>query len=112
MYAFVYPNFFINRYGNCIDTNTVMPLATDRCQVHFDFYFDYENFQEWRHQKAIEKNLKESHAIQLEDKGVCESVQRGMNSASFKYGRYSSLLEKAVHEFHIRLYRDMRGWQD
>lgn len=103
-YAWMFPNFFINIYGNTMDTNFVVPLGVDRCLVVFDFYFNYDNFDEWNTQKQIRKNIYQSHIIQLEDVEVCESAQKGMNSMSYQTGFYSSKLETSVHHFHKMLW--------
>jgi choline monooxygenase len=31
-YAYVYPNFMINRYGDIMDTNLVIPMGHDKCR--------------------------------------------------------------------------------
>ncbi|WRX20018.1 Aromatic-ring-hydroxylating dioxygenase [Theobroma cacao] len=36
LYAFIYPNFMINRYGPWMDTNLVIPLGPRRCLVMED----------------------------------------------------------------------------
>ena len=111
MYAYIYPNFFINQYGNVIDTNTIIPINANECKVVFDFYFNYPDFDDWATKKIMEKSVSDSHAVQLEDVDCCENVQKGMKSMSFRHGQYASL-EKAVHEFHVRLHRDMKGHID
>lgn len=108
-YAYLFPNLFVNRYGNMMDVNIVEPLGVDKCRVIFDFYFDYDNFDNWEARKKIRQEIAASHFIQGEDVQICESVQKGMNSTSFKSGKYSSLLEKACHEFHIALWYEMKG---
>lgn len=40
IYAFIYPNFMINRYGPWMDTNLVLPLGHNKCQVVFDYYLE------------------------------------------------------------------------
>ncbi|KAK8464784.1 hypothetical protein PHAVU_010G082000, partial [Phaseolus vulgaris] len=40
IYAFIYPNFMINRYGPWMDTNLVVPLGPKKCQVIFDYYLE------------------------------------------------------------------------
>jgi choline monooxygenase len=40
LYAFVYPNFMINRYGPWMDTNLVLPLGHRKCLVVFDYFLD------------------------------------------------------------------------
>ncbi|PIA43672.1 hypothetical protein AQUCO_01800022v1 [Aquilegia coerulea] len=40
IYAFIYPNFMINRYGPWMDTNLVLPLGPNKCQVIFDYFLE------------------------------------------------------------------------
>lgn len=42
------------------------------------------------------------------DLEVCESAQKGMESMSFENGIYSSKLEKAVHEFHKLVWKELQ----
>jgi choline monooxygenase len=109
IYAWLFPNFFINRYGNMMDTNLVMPLTADTCEVIFDFYFNYENFEEWEVKRTIRKAIDESDVIQHEDVTICESAQRGMRSMAFQQGLYSEKLERAVHAFHVMLWKELLG---
>jgi len=109
MYAYLFPNFFINRYGHMMDTNTVYPLGVDKCRVVFDFYFDYDDPESWESRKAMRNSISSSHTIQEEDIDICESAQRGMNSMASHTGRYSSTLERAVHAFHCLLSKEMRS---
>ena len=37
-FAFIYPNFMINKYELWMDTFTTIPLGVDKCRVHFDYY--------------------------------------------------------------------------
>lgn len=108
IYAWLYPNFFVNRYGRMMDTNVVMPLTVDSCQVIFDFYVDYQDVDEWTAKKTIRKSVNQSHIIQEEDIEICESTQLGMRSVSFNRGRYSAKLEQAVHGFHAMLWDDIK----
>ena len=39
LYAWIHPNLMLNRYGNILDTNWVVPLAVDRCEIVFDYWF-------------------------------------------------------------------------
>jgi choline monooxygenase len=109
VYAWLFPNLFINRYGNCLDTNVVFPIAPDKCQVIIDWYFDFDNLEDWQTQKLIDRHIADSHVVQKEDIAVCESVQRGMRSMAFEDGRYSSKLEGAVHAFHKLLWKELFG---
>ena len=38
-YYWLYPNFMINVYEGVMDTNLVLSLGEDRCEVIFDFFF-------------------------------------------------------------------------
>ena len=112
VYAWLYPNLFLNRYGRMMDTNVVMPLGPDRCEVVFDFYFEERDAEEgdvsdWGVKRRLRKAIADSHTIQQEDVEICESTQRGLRSMSFTRGRYSSQLERAVHAFHVMLHRDI-----
>ncbi|MEW4452334.1 aromatic ring-hydroxylating dioxygenase subunit alpha [Bremerella sp. JC817] len=107
-YAWLYPNFFINRYGRMMDTNLVIPLTVDTCQVIFDFYADYEDVEQWDAKRTIRKSIQQSHVIQQEDVDICESTQKGLQSISFHRGRYSSKLEQSVHAFHQMLWSEIK----
>ncbi len=109
IYAWLFPNLFINRYGRCMDTNIVMPVTPNSCRVYIDWYFDYDNLEDWTTQKKFKRAIGDSHVVQKEDIAVCESVQRGMNSMSFEHGHYSVKLEAAVHAFHILLWKEFKN---
>jgi choline monooxygenase len=44
-----------------------------------------------------------SDEVQQEDIGLCESVQRGLQSSLYDRGRYSVRRENGVHHFHMVL---------
>lgn len=98
LYAFVYPNFMINRYGPMMDTNWVIPLDQDRTLTVFDYFFHQDAEADF-----IEASLAASHQVQQEDIAICESVQRGLNSSAYDVGRYAPRLEQAEHHFHSML---------
>jgi choline monooxygenase len=108
-YSYLYPNLFINRYGNVMDINIVEPVAVDKCRVIFDFYFDYENLQDWESRRRIREDIASTRLVQQQDIDVCESTQKGMQSMSFRHGRYSSLLEQACYAFHQLHWYELRG---
>lgn len=105
IYAWVYPNFMINRYGPMMDTNWVVPLGPDRTLTVFDYYFDFragppsEDF--------IRRSLAASHQVQVEDVGICESVQIGLGSPAYDRGRYAPSLEIGEYHFHQMLRKEM-----
>jgi len=106
LYYWLYPNFMMNWYEGMLDTNLVRPLAVDRTEVIFDFYFADVSAS------ALERNLASievSDRIQQEDLDICESVQRGLRSRSYKAGRLSVRREAGEHLFHRLLHADLRA---
>jgi choline monooxygenase len=107
LYAFVYPNLMLNRYGPILDTNWVVPLRHDRTRVIFDFYFRQT---EGAAAKAfIERSIAASHRVQEEDVFISESVQVGMKSSAYDRGIYAPAIETAAYHFHRLLAADLRG---
>jgi choline monooxygenase len=103
LYYWLYPNFMINFYEGTLDTNLVRPLAIDRTEVIFDFYFRDVSAA------ARERNLTSvtvGDRIQQEDLDICESVQRGLNSRAYHAGRLSVRREAGEHLFHRLLHAD------
>jgi len=106
LYYWLYPNFMINCYEGVMDTNLVRPLAIDRTEVIFDFYFGDVSAA------ARERNLASidvGDRIQREDLDICESVQRGLNSRAYDAGRLSVRREAGEHLFHRLLCADLRA---
>ena len=104
VYAFIYPNFMINRYGPMMDTNWVVPLGHDRTLTVFDYFFDATCDDAF-----IERSLVASDRVQQEDVGICEAVQRGLASTAFDRGPYAPRVEQGAHHFHGLLARDLQG---
>jgi choline monooxygenase len=105
LYYWLYPNFMINCYEGVMDTNLVRPLAVDRTEVIFDFYFADISEQ------ARERNLASvdvGERIQQEDLDICESVQRGLQSRAYDAGRLSVRREAGEHLFHRLLHADLK----
>lgn len=106
LYYWLYPNFMINCYEGVMDTNLVRPLAVDRTEVVFDFYFaDVSETSRERNLASIDVGDR----IQQEDLDICESVQRGLNSRAYDAGRLSVRREAGEHLFHRLLYADLRA---
>ena len=105
-YYWVYPNFMINWYDGVMDTNLVIPLAIDRTEVIFDFYFaDVSKKARARNRASIEVGQR----IQDEDVSICKSVQRGLNSRAYDTGRLSLRREAGEHLFHRLLHADLKA---
>jgi choline monooxygenase len=107
LYAFVHPNFMINRYGPWMDTNLVLPLGHDRCEVVMEYWLDPAAGGD--DPEFVERSLADSWRIHLEDVAISESVQRGVASRSYDRGRYSVAREGAMHLFHRNLAADLAG---
>nr|XP_004242785.1 choline monooxygenase, chloroplastic-like [Solanum lycopersicum] len=104
LYAFVYPNFMINRYGPWMDTNLVLPQGPRKCLVIFDYFLDSSVKGD---ESFIAQGLKDSETVQMEDIKLCEGVQRGLESPAYCSGRYAPQVEKAMHHFHSLLYENL-----
>ena len=106
LYYWLYPNFMMNYYEGVFDTNLVRPLAVDRTEVVFDFYFADVT------ESARERNLASINVgdrIQQEDLDICESVQRGLRSQAYEAGRLSVRREAGEHLFHRLLHADLKN---
>jgi choline monooxygenase len=101
-YYWLYPNFMINLYSGVMDTNLVLPLGPDKCQVIFDFYFGDQSEQHKAESVAV------SDRVQIEDVDICESVQRGLGSRAYGAGRLSVRRETGEHLFHRLLAKDLK----
>jgi choline monooxygenase len=106
LYAWLYPNLMINRYGPMLDTNWVIPHGHDETEVIFDYYFTRETAAD---KEFVEKSLSASDVVQQEDVDICESVQKGLGSSSYDRGRYSVKREQGELHFHRLLAEDFRA---
>ena len=106
LYYWLYPNFMMNYYDGMLDTNLVRPIADNRTEVVFDFYFADVS------ESARERNLASINVgdrIQQEDLDICESVQRGLRSRAYQAGRLSVRREAGEHLFHRLLHADLKS---
>ncbi len=103
-YWWIYPNFMLNLYAGVMDTNLVLPLGVDRCRVVFDFHF-----AEGTSEDFVRDSLAVADQVQDEDRGICEEVQRGLNSRSYTTGRFSVKRENGGYYFHQMLGRALQG---
>lgn len=103
-YFWQYPNFMLNWYEGYLDTNLVVPLGVDRCEVIFDFYFgDTSDAQ----MPYIRESMGVSERVQQEDIVICDGVQRGLSSRAYQAGRLSVRREAGEHLFHRLLAADL-----
>lgn len=94
-YYFVYPNTMLNITPGRLQTNRVIPLDHQRCNVEFDYY--YTDAPEVQARAQAEQAF--SHAVQLEDVTICELVQKGLASGSYEGGRLNPRRESGVWHF-------------
>ena len=97
-YWWMFPNFMLNAYSGVMDTNLVLPLGPNRCKVIFDYFF-----AEGTPDDFIDQSVSVAHQVQIEDVGICEEVQHGLNSRSYTVGRFSVKREAGGHHFHQML---------
>ncbi len=102
-YAWIYPNFMVNRYGPWMDTNTVIPLSFDSCLIVFDYY--HEGSPETG---FLEQSLVASDQVQQEDIEICNRVQAGLNSGVYDQGVYAPGFEAPMLHFHRLLHADFQ----
>jgi choline monooxygenase len=98
-YFWIFPNWMLNCYPDNVSLNIVVPLAPERSLAVFEWYLP-----EKEHGSAAAKaSVEFSHQIQVEDVGICETVQKNLRSRSYSRGRFSVKQERGVHAFH-RMY--------
>ncbi len=106
IYAWIYPNLMINRYGPCLDSNYVVPLGPNRCKVVYEFYFLEPEVP--GASAFIAGSVAQSDITQKEDIEICESVQVGLRSPAYDRGRYAPRVETGEHHFHRLLAGSLR----
>lgn len=100
-YYYVFPNIMLNVLPGRLQTNVVLPLASDRTLVLFDYYYtDVETEEAVR---RIEADIAFSDLVQQEDIEICEHVHRGLQSRAFDRGRFSVESEPGVYHFQSML---------
>jgi choline monooxygenase len=97
LYWFVWPNTLLNVLPDRMQTNRVIPLAPGRCRVTFDYFYPPDAVD-------VESRHANDHAfsdlVQRQDVDMCETVQRGLESGSYRAGRLNPKRENGVHHFH------------
>ena len=101
LYFWIFPNLMVNIYPDNVSTNLIVPIAHDKTLTVFQWFFHKTDSIEAR--ERIQKSVEFSDEVQQEDIGLCESVQRGLRSATYDRGRYSVRRENGVHHFHMLL---------
>ncbi|MGA7401277.1 MAG: aromatic ring-hydroxylating dioxygenase subunit alpha [Candidatus Sulfotelmatobacter sp.] len=100
-YFWIFPNWMLNCYPDNISLNIVLPVAPERSLAIFEWYLP----QQEHGSAAAKASVDFSDQIQIEDVGICETVQKNLRSRSYSRGRFSVKQEKGVHAFH-RMYAE------
>lgn len=103
VYAWLHPNLMLNRYGPVLDSNIVLPLGPERCEVIFDWWMEPAAA---RDADFVARSLEASERVQGEDIEICEAVQLGLRSSSYQRGRLAPGHEAGMHLFHRLLAED------
>jgi len=106
IFAYIYPNLMINRYGSLMDTNFVVPIDERNCIVHMDYYYDPQSTTN----QMEEDSRNDSHRVQKEDIYLCENVQLGLESQAYDSGRYVPTVEHAMYDFHKTLFDQLENY--
>jgi choline monooxygenase len=101
LYFWIFPNLMLNIYPDNVSTNLIVPLSQDKTLTVFEWFF--HDVVSEKVQEGMKKAIAFSDEVQQEDIGLCESVQRGLQSALYDRGRYSVKRENGVHHFHMLL---------
>jgi len=101
LYFWIFPNLMLNIYPDNVSTNLIVPLSQDKTLTIFEWFF-HDPASE-KVQERMKKAIAFSDEVQQEDIGLCENVQRGLQSALYDRGRYSVKRENGVHHFHLLL---------
>ncbi|MBD0372819.1 MAG: Rieske 2Fe-2S domain-containing protein [Pyrinomonadaceae bacterium] len=97
-YFWIFPNLMLNVYPDNYSTNIIVPIDEKRTLTVFEWYFLNPELDETS--EAVWRTVAFSDEIQLEDIKICEAVQRGLRSQTYRQGRYSVRRENGVHHFH------------
>ena len=112
----LWPNTCLMRYpgrSSMIVLN-IIPAGPDRTLETYDFFLETPEANE----AELDAIRYLDEVLQVEDIGICESVQKGMNTPAFQQGRIvndpegSGMSEHAVHHFHglvLEAYEAARG---
>jgi len=101
-YFWIFPNWMLNCYPDNVSLNIVLPDGPERSRAIFEWYLPEKDHAS----PAAKASVEFSDQIQMEDMGICETVQKNLRSRSYSRGRFSVKQEKGVHAFH-RMYGEM-----
>lgn len=105
LYYWIFPNFMLNVYPDNMSSNIILPLGHDQTLTIFE-WFTYGDAE------VGKETVDFSDEIQQEDIGICENVQKGLQSRTYDRGRYSVKRENGVYHFHVLLAEFLGGAPD
>lgn len=97
LYFWIFPNLMLNVYPDNMSANIILPIGHGRTLTIFE-WFGYAG------SAVAPDTIAFSDEIQQEDIGICEAVQRGLQSRTYSQGRFSVKRENGVHHFHLLLH--------
>ena len=103
LYYWIFPNFMLNIYPDNLSSNIILPMGHDKTLTIFEWFAYGDN------PAVSPETIRFSDEIQQEDIRICESVQRGLGSRTYKQGRFSVKRENGVHHFHLLLAEFLDG---
>ena len=92
-YFWLFPNTMLNFYPWGLSVNVVKPISVKKTKIKFSSYVWDESKLDLGAGGSLDK-------VELEDEEIVESVQKGVVSRYYEYGRFSPKMEKGVHHFH------------
>ena len=93
-YYFFFPNLMLNFYPWGLSLNIVEPIGLQECQVRFRTFIAEPSLADMAY------NIDQ---VQREDEEVVYSVQKGIQSRFYQFGKFSPDHEKGVHHFHCQI---------
>ena len=94
------PNIGLDVMPDSMDVFQILPLGATRCQMRYPIFVRPDEPREVRLQRYLATRIMRSTT--LEDRALCESIQRGIGSHGFEFGPFSSY-EHCVIDFHRRV---------
>jgi choline monooxygenase len=94
LYFWIFPNFMLNIYPDNLSSNIIVPVGHNKTLTIFE-WFTYGS------DPVKESTIQFSDEIQQEDIAICEAVQKGLQSRTYRLGRLAPKRENGVHHFHL-----------
>jgi choline monooxygenase len=93
LHFFIFPNMMFNFYPWGLSVNIVRPVTPTKTTVSYFTFVSDES-------KTGQGAGGDLETVELEDRQIVESVQRGIRSKLYDSGRYSPTREQGTHHFH------------